>query len=62
MWEPPSGPVIGSPHFTAEGMGSAPGLGTKVTHAARHSLKKERKKKKIVHVLPKPEEPTLERG
>lgn len=61
MWEPPSGPVVRSPHFTAKRMGSAPGLGTKVTHAARHSLKKG-KKKKIVHVLPKPEEPTLERG
>ena len=45
MWEPPSGPVIGSPHFTAKGMGSAPGLGTKVTHAARHSLKKKKKEK-----------------
>ena len=53
--------MVRTPHFTAKGMGSVPGLGTKITLATRHSFKK-RKKKKIVHVLPKPEEPTLDRG
>ena len=42
-WKFPGGPMVRTGAFTAQGLGSIPGEGTKIPQATQHSQKKKKK-------------------
>ena len=48
----PENPVVKNPPFNAGDVGMIPDLGTKISHALRHSQKKKKQRKGLLRLVP----------